>query len=80
MDEPPLSQASPLSLPLRMEAKKKRSRLGYIALAVGIPLTGLGIFGFARGGAEMLGIWGVGFGLGATALGIAILVKGAKTR
>lgn len=70
----------PLSLPLRMEAKRKRSRLGAVAITLGVVLLALGIYGFARGGAELLGLWGVGFGLGATAVGIVLVRKAAAAR
>jgi hypothetical protein len=63
-----------------MEAKRKRSRLGTVAVVLGVVLLGLGIYGFARGGAELLGIWGVGFGVGALAVGIVLLKKAAAAR
>jgi hypothetical protein len=63
-----------------MEAKKKKNRAGLAFLVIGLLLLGLGIFGFARGGAEMLGIWGTALGVGLSALGVIILVNAAKQR
>lgn len=61
-----------------MEAKRRKSRAGFAALAVGCVFLALGVYGFARGGAELLGIWGVAFGVGASALGITLLKKASK--
>ena len=69
-----------ISMPLRMEAKKKKKRVGVVLVAVGAPILGLGIFGFIRGGAMMLGVWGTVFGIGLLATGIAVLMKAAKQR
>ncbi len=71
---------SPLSLPIRMEAKRRKSRAGIAALVLGIIFLALGIYGFAIGGAELLGLWGLVFGIGASGAGITILVKASKTR
>ncbi len=69
----------PLSLPLRMEAKRKRTRAGIAGLVIGVPITGLGIFGFMRGGAEILGLWGVIFGPLAIFVGVFYLIKASKS-
>ena len=62
-----------------MEAKRRKSRAGAAAVAVGLVFLALGIYGFARGGAELLGIWGVVFGVGGLALGGSLLAKASKT-
>lgn len=73
----PHAQHQPVtfSMPLRMEAKRKRTRAGTAALAVGVPILCLGIFGFARGGAELLGVWGVGVGALLIGVGAFFLKK-----
>lgn len=63
-----------------MEAKKKKRRVGIVFTVIGVLLTGVGIFGFARGGALMLGIWGLGMGLVLFALGVGLMLKAAKAR
>lgn len=80
MSLPPEYQVGPLSLPLRMEAKRKRNRVGVIALVIGLGLTAVGVGAFLRGGAEVLGIWGLGFGVGLSTLGAVLIVKAAKAR
>ena len=71
-------RAVSLSMPLRMEAKKKRTRVGVSVLCVGVPVLGLGLYGFIRGGAMILGVWGTVFGVALIATGIAVLMKAAK--
>lgn len=78
MDESQYHVGGPVSLPLRLEAKRKKTRLGILGIALGVPLLGAGVFGFARGGAEMLGIWGVGLGVILIAIGIVMLKKASK--
>jgi len=80
MEDPPVYSVGPMSLPLRMEAKRKKTRAGAAFLVIGLLLLSLGIFGFARGGAEMLGIWGTALGVGLSALGVFILVGASKAR
>ncbi len=67
-----------LSMPLRLEAKKKRTRLGVILLVIGLPLLALGIFGFLRGGAMMLGVWGSAFGAALLCTGAVVLKKASQ--
>lgn len=78
MDDSQYNVGGPVSMPLRMEAKRKKTRLGIIAICVGVPALGAGVFGFARGGAEMLGVWGVGLGVIMIAVGIVMLKKANK--
>jgi hypothetical protein len=63
-----------------MEAKKKRRKTGIIFTVIGVVLTGVGAFGFARGGAMMLGVWGLGMGLLMGAVGIGLIMKSSKMR
>lgn len=71
-------QPATFSMPLRVETKRKRTRAGLAGLLIGLPLIGLGIFGFARGGAEMLGVWGIAVGVLATLTGVLFLKKAAR--
>ena len=76
-----MSQApGPLSLPFRTVQKTKKKRAGMALVIVGVPLLALGIFGFARGGAEMLGVWGVVVGLGLIAAGSAVFLRASRER
>lgn len=75
MDEP-----APLSLEFRTVQKNKKRRAGIAIVAIGVALTGVGVFGFARGGAEMLGVSGLGVGVALTVLGVVVLMRVAKQR
>lgn len=74
MDEP-----APLSLEFRTVQKNKKRRAGIAFVALGVPITAVGVFGFVRG-AEMLGIWGLGVGIALTVLGAIVLMRVAKQR
>jgi hypothetical protein len=73
-------EAAPVSLAMRQHAKKKTLSAGIIATVIGVPLIGISIFYFARGGAEMLGVVTGALGLGITAVGISQLRKAAAQR
>jgi hypothetical protein len=70
----------PLSLPFRTVQKNKTKKAGTALVVAGVPILGLGIFGFVRGGAEMLGVWGVVLGLGLIGAGTAVLVRASRMR
>ena len=60
--------------------KAKRKRAATAILVVGVLITASGVYGFARGGAEMLGVWGLGLGGFLTVIGVALLMRVAKSR
>jgi hypothetical protein len=47
---------------------------------VGVGLLAFGILESMRGGAELLGVWGIGFGAGGLAIGVYLLRKAATSR
>jgi hypothetical protein len=71
---------SPLSLPIRMEQKRRRARAGVAALVPGIVLIALSVYAFTRGGAEVLGIWAAGLGLGLSVLGVTLIQRSRNAR
>ncbi|HEY3235085.1 MAG TPA: hypothetical protein VGJ84_10220 [Polyangiaceae bacterium] len=73
-------EEQPLSLDLRTEKKRRRTRVGTACVAFGAGLSALGAFAFIRGGAEILGIWGLGFGAGLLVVGVVTLRKAATSR
>jgi len=75
-----MEEPAPLSLEFRTVQKKKKVRAGVALVVVGLPLTALGVFGFARGGAEMLGVWGVGVGIAISVAGAVVLMRASKAR
>ena len=64
MDEP-----APLSLDLRMEKKRRRTRVGIFCIVAGVILLLIGGFGLSRGGADVLGFWGLGMGAALVGMG-----------
>jgi len=76
----PHFEPAPLSLEFRTVQKKKRKRAATAILVAGVLITASGVYGFARGGAEMLGVWGLGLGGFLTVLGIMMLMRAAKAR
>lgn len=80
MGDSPYSVGPPLSLPIRMEAKKKKRRTGIVFTVLGVVLVGVGIYGFATSGALILGIWGTAMGIILGAVGVVMLKKAAAAR
>lgn len=67
-----------LSLPIRMEKKRKRTRVGTAALVVAAPfLAGAG-YNFTIRGSELIAVWLTLMGLGALAVGITSLRRASK--
>jgi hypothetical protein len=73
-------EPAPLSLEFRTVQKAKKKKAGIALVVIGVPLVGLGIFGFARGGAEMLGVWGLGVGIALIAAGVVVIRAAARAR
>lgn len=67
-----------LSLPIRMEQQRRRRRAGMFATAPGLVLVALSVYAFARGGAEILGIWAAVLGVGLGALGISLMARARR--
>ena len=69
----------PLSLPIRLERKKKRTRLGIMALVAGSILLAAGGYNFTVKGSELLAGWLTLMAAGALALGLSSLRRAAKS-
>lgn len=77
-DIPP--ESVPVSLLLRQEVKKKASRTGIVFIVLSVPLIGVSVMMFARGGAEALGgVTGL-LGVGMLGLGISMVRKAMAAR
>jgi hypothetical protein len=63
-----------------MEKKRRDARTGVAALVPGIVLVALSVYAFTRGGAEVLGVWAVGVGLGLSALGVTLIRRAKNAR
>jgi hypothetical protein len=73
-------EQAPLSLHLRMERKRRRTRVGTFCVVAGVALLGIGGFGLLRGGAEVLGVWGLAMGAALVATGGYTLRRAATSR
>ena len=73
-------ESQPLSLLLRQGKKAQRQKVGVTCLVIGGVLLAIGVHAFVRGGADILGMWGVAFGLGLLGVGAFTLRKAATSR
>jgi hypothetical protein len=73
-------EPAPLSLDLRMEKKRRRTKVGIFCLVVGVVSLGIGGFGLARGGADILGVWGLVMGVALVGTGAYMLKRAATER
>lgn len=71
---------APLSLDLRMEKKRRRTKVGVFCIVSGVILLAIGAFGLLRGGAQVLGVWGLIMGAVVLATGIYTLYRAATSR
>ena len=69
-----------MSLLLRQGKKAQRQKVGIAGVVIGGGVLAIGIYSFIRGGAEILGFWGVGFGFAGLAVGLFMLRKAATSR
>jgi hypothetical protein len=81
LDQPyPTRPQGPLSLPIRMEQKKKRTRTGTATLIAGLALLGGAAYNFTQPGYELIAIYLTAIGLIPLALGITLLVRASRSR
>ncbi len=73
-------EPAPLSLDLRMEKKRRRTKVGIFCLVAGVALLGIGGFGLSRGGADILGVWGLVTGVALVGTGAYTLKRAATSR
>lgn len=74
----PVHPEPSLSLPIRMEKRRKRLRLGVIALAIGTALGAAGGYGFTIRGSELIAGWLTLMALGALGLGVSSVIRASK--
>jgi hypothetical protein len=81
LDEPYATRPQgPLSLPIRMEQKRKRTRTGIIALIAGVALLGGAAYNFADTGSELIAIYLTVMGVLPLVLGVTLLVRASRSR
>jgi hypothetical protein len=73
-------EPAPLSLDLRMEKKRRRTKVGIFCLVAGVAMLGIGGFGVARGGADILGVWGLVMGVALVGTGGYMLKRATTER
>jgi hypothetical protein len=73
-------EPAPLSLDLRMEKKRRRTKVGISCLIAGVIMLGVGGFGMSRGGADILGVWGLIMGVALVGTGAYTLKRAATER
>ncbi len=67
-----------LSLPIRMEKKRKRTRFGTIALIAGVAMLGGTAYNLTRSGTEVIAIYLGILGIALLAIGITQFTKASK--
>jgi hypothetical protein len=71
---------APLSLPIRMDRKRKRTRTGIGGVIAGTLLLGGAGYNFTISGSELIAIYLTVLGVGALGLGIGLLVRASRSR
>ena len=70
----------PLSLAIRMDRKRKRIKIGIIAMTAATALLAGGAYNFTISGSELIAGWLTAVGVGVLALGITLLARSSKQR
>ena len=78
MDYYPTRPETSLSMPIRMEKKRKRTKTGMLALTIGIALLGAAGYCLTGTGSEVIAAYSGAFGIALSGLGISLLVKAKK--
>lgn len=71
----PRGSETSLSMPIRMEQKRKRTRAGSTAIAVGVLLLGGAGYNAIRSGSELIAVYLAIVGIGLLAMGITLHAK-----
>ena len=79
MSQPYATRPEPrLSLPIRMDRKRRQTRVGIAGLVAGIPLLGGAAYNFTISGSEAIAGYLAIMGAGALGVGITMLVRAAR--
>jgi len=67
-----------LSLPIRMEKKRKRTKAGVAAEIAGAALLGAGIYNFTKSGSELIAIYLTVMAVALLVLGLSVLLRSPR--
>ena len=70
----------PLSLPIRMDRKRRRVRAGIAGLVAGAALLSGAGYNFTIRGSELIAIYLTVLGTGVLAVGITVLMRASRSR
>src|SRR5262249_41370078 len=73
-------ESAPLARDLRMEKKRRPTKVGISCIVAGVILLGIGGFGLMRGGADILGVWGLLMGAALVATGAYTMYRASTQR
>ena len=68
-----------LSLPIRMEKKRKKTQAGIGSLVVGVGAASAAVYSFMHPGSEVIGVYTSIIAVATLGLGISLLGKAAKS-
>jgi hypothetical protein len=68
-----------LSLPIRLEKKRKRTKAGVAAEIVGAALLSAGVYNFTRSGSELIAAYLTVMAVALLVVGLAVLLRAPKT-
>jgi len=71
---------APLSLPIRMEKKRKRTQAGAAATTIGVLLLGGAGYNLTRSGSEVIAIYMAVLAIPLLAMGVSLLVRAKQNR
>jgi len=78
LDYYPTRPETSLSMPIRMEKKRKRTKTGILALSIGLVLLGAAGYCLKGTGSEVIAAYAGVFGIALSGVGISLLVKANK--
>jgi hypothetical protein len=80
VDPYPTRPEPSLSLPIRIEKQRKRTRAGVAAEVAGAILLGAGLYNFTKSGSELIAVYLTVMATGLLVLGLTVLLRAAKTQ
>ncbi|MBN1606850.1 MAG: hypothetical protein JW940_09455 [Polyangiaceae bacterium] len=78
VDPYPTRPEPSLSLPIRMEKKRKRTKAGIAAEVVGAALLSAGIYNFTKSGSELIATYLTVMAVALLVVGLTVLLRSPK--